>query len=188
MPVTLDGKIITESGQETGQTVDLNTGVVSGVQNIPATQVTTPNNNLATPIAPAVPKIGDPIPDGGGLRYEQGDITNLAAPTASTTQPTKPLPQTLSVVDLLNAAGQSSDFASRTQLAKQFGIQGYTGTADQNITLGKKFRELYESKKTTAVPESGADARSAISTGLQTQPDQDVIDPTKQFQRLKMSL
>lgn len=40
-----------------------------------------------------------------------------------------------SVVDYLNASGQSSDFGSRTQLAQQYGINDYRGTADQNSRL-----------------------------------------------------
>ena len=40
-----------------------------------------------------------------------------------------------SIVDYLNSQGQTSDFNSRTQLAQQYGIQGYTGTAEQNTQL-----------------------------------------------------
>lgn len=41
----------------------------------------------------------------------------------------------VSVVDLLGSKGQPSDFASRTKLASEAGIQNYTGTADQNKQL-----------------------------------------------------
>jgi len=40
-----------------------------------------------------------------------------------------------SVVDFLNQAGQRSDFNSRAQLAQQYGISNYTGTANQNTQL-----------------------------------------------------
>jgi hypothetical protein len=40
-----------------------------------------------------------------------------------------------SVVDFLSSSGKASDFASRTALAKQYGINGYTGTAAQNTQL-----------------------------------------------------
>ena len=40
-----------------------------------------------------------------------------------------------SVVDYLNSQGKSSDYGSRTNLAKQYGISNYTGTADQNMQL-----------------------------------------------------
>jgi len=40
-----------------------------------------------------------------------------------------------SIVDLLKASGQDSSFASRKELAKQFGINNYTGSAIQNMAL-----------------------------------------------------
>lgn len=40
-----------------------------------------------------------------------------------------------SVVDYLNSKGQASDYTSRTGLASKYGIQGYSGTADQNTQL-----------------------------------------------------
>lgn len=40
-----------------------------------------------------------------------------------------------SIVDYLKSTGGASDFASRTALATQKGIAGYTGTADQNTQL-----------------------------------------------------
>ena len=40
-----------------------------------------------------------------------------------------------SIVDFLNSQGKPSDFASRSALAKQNGIQNYTGTAAQNTQL-----------------------------------------------------
>tara|TARA_R110000868_G_scaffold114344_2_gene306420 strand:+ start:1080 stop:2597 length:1518 start_codon:yes stop_codon:yes gene_type:complete len=40
-----------------------------------------------------------------------------------------------SIVDTLKNQGMASDFASRAKLAAEKGIQGYTGTADQNMKL-----------------------------------------------------
>ena len=183
MPISPTGQLIDWEGNLQGSSVDLNTGAFSGAQNIPAAQTTTPNTNISTPAVPSIPdsanNLGYTSPDAqesAALKqYQQTQQQTQIAPTQQ-----KPLPNTVSVVDLLNAAGQDSSFAARTNLAKQYGIQGYTGTANQNLELGKKFRELYEAKKTTQVPESGAEARTAIQTGLLPEPTE-VIDPTKQF-------
>lgn len=43
-----------------------------------------------------------------------------------------------SVVDLLNDKKMDSSYANRKKLAQQYGIQNYTGSADQNIELIKK--------------------------------------------------
>lgn len=43
--------------------------------------------------------------------------------------------QTPSIVDYLGSVGQPTDFNSRKALAAQYGIQGYTGTAQQNTQL-----------------------------------------------------
>jgi len=40
-----------------------------------------------------------------------------------------------SVVDFLHSKGESYDFETRSNLAAQYGIEGYTGTANQNIQL-----------------------------------------------------
>jgi hypothetical protein len=46
--------------------------------------------------------------------------------------------ETNSIVDLLKSKGLDSSFANRKKLAEGFGIQNYTGTASQNISLIKK--------------------------------------------------
>lgn len=65
-----------------------------------------------------------------------------ASNPANGTVTTKPLstqsPSTYtgtSIVDYLTSTGKPSDFSSRTQLAAQYGIQNYTGTAEQNTQL-----------------------------------------------------
>lgn len=45
-----------------------------------------------------------------------------------------------SIVDYLASTGQSTDYASRVNLAKVYGIQNYTGTAEQNSALLGKLR------------------------------------------------
>lgn len=84
-----------------------------------------------------------------------------------------------SVVDLLNTAGQDSSFASRQQLAQQFGIQNYTGTAAQNTDLSQKYLDAYNAKKGTQVPQNGGDARSALNESLSTTTD--AGSPTQSF-------
>ncbi len=119
-------------------------------------------------------------------------INNTAAPTPTTqpaasqtaTQPTTgslAMPANGSVVDLLNMAGQDSSLADRKQLAQQYGIQGYTGTATQNQELSKKYLDAYNANKGTPVPQTGADARSALGSYFQDTPQQEMRDPQQAF-------
>ena len=146
----------------------------------PASSVPTPQSSQMTPSAPAVAPTTPPTPPTSPVAPPTVP-TSTPTPTTAPQAPQKPLPQTVSVVDLLNAAGQSSDFASRQQLAQQYGIQGYTGTGPQNIELGKKFRELYEAKKAAPVPQGGAEARAAIQEAAVPKGEPTPVDPTKQF-------
>lgn len=54
-----------------------------------------------------------------------------------------------SIVDYLSSVGKASDFNSRSQLASQYGISGYSGTADQNTQLLNKLRGGSGSSATT---------------------------------------
>lgn len=47
-------------------------------------------------------------------------------------------PKNLGLVDWMNANKMDSSYANREKLAKQYGISGYKGTADQNIKLLEK--------------------------------------------------
>lgn len=89
------------------------------------------------------------------------------------------MPQTGSVVDLLNMAGQDSSFAARQQLSTQFGIQNYSGTAAQNQELSKKYLAAYNASKGQATPQNAAEGRAAV-TGLM-QAEQQVANPIAQF-------
>jgi len=116
-----------------------------------------------------------------------------AAPTAPTPSPYQPspvqpqgtgltMPANGSVVDLLNMAGQDSSFAARQQLAQQYGIQGYTGTASQNQELSKKYLDAYNANKGSATPQTGAQASSALDSYFQQQQPVDTPqDPTRAF-------
>lgn len=124
--------------------------------------------------------------------------TPTTQPTAQTTQTpqttTQPqqapltLPQNGSVVDLLNAAGQDSSFAARQQLAQQFGIQGYTGTAQQNTDLAKKYTDAFNANKGTAAPQTGAQASSALDSYFTQNTQTPQVDPQKNFFDQYMSM
>lgn len=63
-------------------------------------------------------------------------LTPTQTPQASVVPPQAPTTQVSgSVVDYLNSQGKASDFNTRAGLAQQYGIQGYTGTAEQNTQL-----------------------------------------------------
>lgn len=40
-----------------------------------------------------------------------------------------------SIVDYLKSKGQDSSYNARKQLAQQYGIENYSGTANQNVSL-----------------------------------------------------
>lgn len=54
-----------------------------------------------------------------------------------------------SIVDYLNSLGQNSSYASRSALAQQNGIQGYTGTAAQNTQLLSALRSARQTSTPT---------------------------------------
>lgn len=65
---------------------------------------------------------------------KQGTDALQASVDAHTATKAAANPQ-MSIVDLLNSRGQSSDYTSRAKLAQQAGIQNYVGTAAQNQQL-----------------------------------------------------
>lgn len=159
----------------------INNGSTPAVQ-APAPQVqgvTQPSQGYQSPTAPL----------GSAERTQQ--LLDAAKKQTSTTgqngtqQPQQAqnalvMPASGSVVDLLNMAGQDSSYAARQQLAKQYGIQGYTGTASQNQELSRKYLEAYNSQKGNAVPQNQAEARGALQSyfdGL----DQGLGTPDQQF-------
>ncbi|CAM3228518.1 peptidoglycan-binding protein [Filibacter tadaridae] len=50
-------------------------------------------------------------------------------------------PKTTGIVDYMNSVGMDSSFTNRAKLAKQYGINNYSGTAGQNIALLEKIRD-----------------------------------------------
>jgi len=127
----------------------------------PATTVQTPASQ--TPVAPIAQNTTPATPT---VNVNVGQPTQTTAPTQTTQQKPQTTTQPAfngSVVDLLNSAGQDSSYATRQQLAKQYGIQNYSGTAQQNTDLAKKYLEAYNQVKGTEAPQNGADARTAIS-------------------------
>lgn len=71
-----------------------------------------------------------------------GDISKAPAPVSSNSG---------SIVDYLNSKGQASDYGSRSGLATKYGIQGYTGSAEQNTALLNALRNgAPQSSQTTS--------------------------------------
>lgn len=78
-----------------------------------------------------------------------------------------------SIVDYLDSIGQDSSRANRNQLAAQYGIQNYQGTAAQNTQLLNTLRAGSVSSNSGGVPSS------AIGAGYTTQ---DVLDKRNEIQ------
>jgi len=87
-----------------------------------------------------------------------------------------------SVVDLLNSVGQDASFAARQQLAQQYGIQNYSGTASQNQELAKKFTEMYNAKKGSTAPTSQSEYMSQAKTyDEENKPEGTIEEAEKDF-------
>lgn len=133
--------------------------------------------------APTAPVVPPPQTNVTVNTSPAAPTTPQNAPTATqtTTQAPATMPQNGSVVDLLNAQGQDSSFAARQQLAQQYGIQGYTGTAAQNTDLAKKYTDAFAAKQGTAAPQTGAAASSALDSYFQQNNQTPQADPQKNF-------
>lgn len=132
---------------------------------------------LAAPAAPVAPTPVTPTPV-----QPVAPQTPPAPVTPTATPPQTPaggatMPNSGSIVDLLNQTGAASSYADRSQLAQKFGVQGYSGTAQQNTDLAKKYLDFYNSKKDTAAPNSNP--RQEIQDGTQSTPQQQ--DPEQTF-------
>lgn len=134
----------------------------------------TPTSLQPTPSAP----VATPSPQQSPVTVNVGTATSQQTGTQA-----KPLtmPATGSVVDLLNGAGADSSYTARTQLAQQYGIQNYTGTAAQNQELSKKYIEAHNALKSTAAPQNAAEARNALTTYQDTKQETPQANPTQQF-------
>lgn len=119
--------------------------------------------------------------------FTGGSFSSVGLPTTSVPQPAKPVSvisstagqnivntntQNLqkiesgymgpSIVDYLNSTGQNSDFASRSKLASEKGISGYTGSADQNTQLIQALRNVSSSPASSAMVN---DINKAVGAG-----------------------
>lgn len=82
-----------------------------------------------------------------------------------------------SLVDTLKTKGMASDFLSRTNLAKTYGITNYTGSADQNLQLLQKINGGGTSTPTTGV--TTTTTTPTTTTPTSTVPTPKPIDPTE---------
>jgi len=78
-----------------------------------------------------------------------GSTTSSTPAPAQATTTSMPVGNqtTSSIVDYLKSIGRPDDFNSRQGLAKQVGIQNYTGTAEQNIQLLNSLKNGYNEGK-----------------------------------------
>ena len=80
----------------------------------------------------------------------------------------------VSIVDLLQSTGKASDYNSRKQLAEQLGIDGYYGSAKQNLELVKKITSNpavlndYKPVASPSKPRSNPRAAAVVSTPAST--------------------
>jgi hypothetical protein len=108
-------------------------------------------------------------------------ITPASASTANVA-PTTVAPKIdyngVSIVDLLQSTGKASDYNSRKQLAEQLGIDGYYGSAKQNLELVKKitsnpavlndYKPVASPSKPRSNPRAAAVASTPASTSVST--------------------
>lgn len=93
---------------------------------------TTTNLPLVNPNASMQVVKADPIPVTSLSSQAGKDVLNTNTQKLTSIEQAYNNP---SLVDYLNAGGKASDFQSREQLAKNAGINNYTGTAEQNTQL-----------------------------------------------------
>jgi hypothetical protein len=80
----------------------------------------------------------------------------------------------VSIVDLLRSVGKSSDYNSRKELAAQLGIEGYYGSAKQNLDLIKKITKNpavlndYNPAPTSRGTARGTTRKTSTSNGMIT--------------------
>lgn len=128
------------------------------------------NNSSAIPPAPLAPQ---------NTPLAQTPAINTTQPSPTTVNAT---PYTgNSIVDALSQGGQASDFASRTKLAQTYGIQGYTGSADQNMELLNKYKSGLQTAQSSNVPTpqtqgQGSAMVNGITGGATPMPQVNPID------------
>jgi hypothetical protein len=117
---------------------------VSNIQGNTGSTSTPTNINATTPVTPTTPTNGiDTTAISKTLSDIQAKADTIAkqipvtpkAVTLATPPPTTPKYTGASIVDYLKSVGKQSDYSTRSNLAAQYGIKNYTGTAQQNIQL-----------------------------------------------------
>lgn len=89
-----------------------------------------------------------------------------------------------SIVDYLKSVGQDSSYSARKQLASQYGITNYSGSASQNTQLLNALRSGSKPTTTTTSTNTSSSSSSASSSGIKINGvDQSVTDRmNSQFQ------
>lgn len=72
----------------------------------------------------------------------------------------------LSLVDYLKSIGKDSSFNARKQLAAQYGISNYTGSAAQNLALLSKLKDGVESARSTSTTTTYTVKRGDTLSGI----------------------
>lgn len=83
----------------------------------------------------------------GIMEYFGLSVKATAKPSVKPAQTEQTTKKYASVVDYLKAHGKDSSFVARAELAKQHGIAGYKGTAEQNLRLLDKLQNGSKPKK-----------------------------------------
>lgn len=125
------------------------------------------------PMAPQVPgpmqAPQPPVPGAPVAPVIPGAPAVPIAPTApAPVAPSIPVYQGASIVEYLNSIGQASDYNTRSQLAAELGITGYTGTAAQNTQMLQSLRDL---NGNGSAPTAVAGANFAGNGGSSTVPN-----------------
>lgn len=99
--------------------------------------------------------------DASYAEFQQGSPTKTEQPAAEEQQPpaaTQPAATTNSgsIVDYLGGKNQASDFKSRANLAAQYGIKDYKGTAQQNTDLLNKLKSDQQPTQAATQPQQQA--------------------------------
>lgn len=135
----------------------------------------------ATTQAVVTPELA--IQDVNKIQQTTGTITDAMRAQQQYTQLSR---ENLSIVDYLNSKGQPSSFAARTELAKQMGIQNYTGTADQNIQMLRTLQNAAPPTETKpGEAPSGEVTQEESSPEIKARIDQMLADAERQRQGVK---
>lgn len=94
-----------------------------------------------------------------------GKYTNVATVENATNTGVVKKIGSLSLVDYLKSKGKSSTFSARVKLAKQYGINNYSGTAAQNLALLSKLKSGVKPAKVNTTNSKLTTSSKAETTG-----------------------